>query len=79
MAKTGYTIPEGLQTPFTDIDDDYVTAAYTIGIVSGVGNDMFNPDSAITRQEAAVMLNNLAYMEGVANSHVREDKYADGE
>ena len=25
MAKTGYTIPEGIQTPFTDIDDDYVT------------------------------------------------------
>ena len=79
MAKTGYTIPEGLQTPFTDIDDDYVTAAYTIGIVSGVGNDMFNPDSAITRQEAAVMLNNLAYMAGVDNSNVREDKYADEE
>ena len=79
MAKTGYTIPEGLQTPFTDIDDDYVTAAYTLGIVSGVGNDMFNPDSAITRQEAAVMLNNLAYMAGVDNSNVREDKFADEE
>lgn len=79
MAKTGYTIPEGIQTPFTDIDDDYVTAAYTLGIVSGVGNDKFNPDSAITRQEAAVMLNNLAYMAGVDNSNIKEDKFADEE
>ncbi len=79
MAKTGYTIPDYLQTPFTDIDDDYVTAAYSLDIVSGVGNDMFNPDSDITRQEAAVMLNNLAYMAGVDNSNVRENKFADDE
>lgn len=79
MAKTGYAIPEDLQTPFTDIDDDYVTAAYSLDIVSGVGNDKFNPDSDITRQEAAVMLNNLAYMAGVDNSNTREDKFADDE
>lgn len=35
MAKTGYIIPEGLQTPFTDVDDDYVTAAYTLNIAAG--------------------------------------------
>ena len=79
MAKTGYTIPDYLQTPFTDIDDDYVTAAYSLDIVSGVGNDMFNPDSDITRQEAAVMLNNLAYMAGADNSNVKENKFADDE
>lgn len=79
MAKTGYTIPEDLQTPFTDIDDDYVTAAYSLEIVSGVGDDKFNPHSPITRQEAAVMLDNLAYMAGVDNSKSKEDKYADEE
>lgn len=79
MAKTGYAIPEGLQTPFTDIDDDYVTAAYSLEIVSGVGYDKFNPNSAITRQEAAVMLDNLAYVAGVDNSKSKEDKYADEE
>ena len=79
MAKTGYTIPKYLQSPFTDVYEDYVTAAHILGIVSGVGNNKFNPDSAITRQEAAVMLNNLAYMSGVDNSKVKEDKFADEE
>lgn len=47
-------------SPFTDIDDSSVTWAYELNIVSGVGNDRFNPNGLITRQEAAKMLTNLA-------------------
>lgn len=77
MAKTGYTIQPDLQSPFTDIDDDYITTAYMLDIVSGVGNDKFAPNNNITRQEAAVMLNNLAGAAGVDNSKVNTEKFVD--
>lgn len=77
MAKTGYTIPQGLQTPFTDVDDDYITVACMLGIVSGVGENKFAPDNNITRQEAAVMLNNLAEVSGVDNSKTKTGKFTD--
>ncbi|GEM_PF-1926311 len=77
MTKTGYALQSGLQTPFTDVDDDYVTTAYMLNIVSGVGDNKFNPDSNITRQEAAVMLNNLAGVSGIDNSKVKTEKFVD--
>ena len=77
IKKTGYTMQEYLQTPFTDIDDDYVTTAYMLEIVSGKGNEKFDPDSAITRQEAAVMLNNLAEVSGVDNNKTNTEKFVD--
>lgn len=36
----------------------YLAAAKTLGISQGVGNDKFEPDKAITRQEMAVLLYN---------------------
>jgi len=41
---------------YTDCDDVTVKQASALGIVSGVGNNKFNPDGKITRQEAARML-----------------------
>ncbi|MFI3230695.1 MAG: WG repeat-containing protein [bacterium] len=60
FAKTGDTIKANIQTPFTDVDDPYVTTAYNLGIISGHGNGLFTPNDLITRQESAVMVNNLA-------------------
>jgi hypothetical protein len=54
------SIDESVSSPFSDIDDTYVTNAYNLKIVSGTGNGKFSPNNNITRQEAAVMLNNLA-------------------
>lgn len=51
---------ENPKTPFKDVDNVNVSRAYMLGIVSGTGNGNFSPDSFITRQEAAVMLCNLA-------------------
>lgn len=47
-------------SPFNDVDNVNVSRAYMLGIVSGTGNGNFSPNSFITRQEAAVMLCNLA-------------------
>jgi hypothetical protein len=41
---------------FTDTNNPDVITAYALGIVSGVGDNKFNPDGKITRQEAARML-----------------------
>lgn len=45
-------------TPFTDCDDPSLAAAYVTGIVNGVGNNRFEPERLITREEAARMLAN---------------------
>lgn len=47
------------ETPFSDMDDVYVSTAYSLGIISGMGNRIFAPDQEITREQMAVMLHNL--------------------
>ena len=78
MAKTGHELDGALTSPFDDVSDEYVTAAYELGIVRGTGQNKFSPDSFITRQEAAVMLNNLA---GILNikGNGRTEKFIDEE
>ncbi len=41
---------------FNDTENKDIEAAYTLGIVNGVGNGMFSPNGDITREQAAVML-----------------------
>ncbi|MDO5388668.1 MAG: S-layer homology domain-containing protein, partial [Clostridia bacterium] len=77
VTKTGNEINMSVETPFTDIDDVYITTAYNLKIVSGVGNDKFAPNNYITRQEAAVMLNNLAYVLNIDNSTPQAEKFVD--
>ena len=45
---------------FTDTNDVNVQKAAHIGVVSGVGNNMFNPNGQLTREQAAVMLSRTA-------------------
>lgn len=77
VAKTGNEIDMSVKTPFTDVDDTYITTAYNLKIVSGVGNNKFAPDNYITRQEAAVMLNNLAKVLNIDNSIPQSEKFVD--
>lgn len=51
---------ENPKSPFNDVDNINVSRAYMLGIVKGTGNGKFSPNNHITRQEAAVMLCNLA-------------------
>lgn len=44
------------ENPFTDTDDPDVLRAYGLGVVSGVGEGRFAPDSTLTREQATVML-----------------------
>jgi len=45
---------------FVDCEDVDIQKAAYAGIVSGVGNNRFDPDSLLTREQAAVILANLA-------------------
>jgi len=45
---------------FEDTDDENVEKAAYIGLVIGIGNNLFAPDENFTRQEAATLLTRLA-------------------
>lgn len=45
--------------PFTDTTSEAVLKASSLGIVSGVGGGKFAPNNLITREQIAVMFNNL--------------------
>lgn len=77
VAKTGNEMDMSAKTPFTDADDAYITTAYNLKIVSGVGSNKFAQDNNITRQEAAVMLNNLATVLNIDNSNPQSEKFVD--
>ena len=49
---------------FDDTTDINVEKAAAIGVVEGVGNNKFNPDAALTREQAAVMLSRLVSLTG---------------
>ena len=55
---TGRTITG--RVTFTDTDDVNVQKMAYLGVVRGVGNNRFNPDGLITREESAAMLVRLA-------------------
>ena len=46
--------------PFIDTTDIDIISAYGLGIIDGKSNDIFDPDGAILRQEAATMLTRAA-------------------
>ena len=62
----GHYVHDDEITPFTDVDDINITRAYELGVVAGKGNNEFKPDDLITRQEAAVMLDNFAKVMGIS-------------
>ena len=55
-----------LPSPFRDINNQYVTKAFHLGIVSGNGSELFNPEQSLQRQDMAVMLNNVLRVAKVA-------------
>lgn len=61
---------------FEDTDDGMVLAVNALGIVSGKGDGIFDPDGLISRQEAAVMLTNAAKLVGLKASGPAQ-KFAD--
>ncbi len=64
------------ESKFTDTDSKYVALAYDLGIVKGRSDTTFAPNEEITRQEAAVMLTNLASLMDL-KLNVNTAKYID--
>lgn len=58
---------------FNDSDDSYVLKAKNHGIVGGYGNGLYGPDDYITRQDLAVLFNNVLNMSRV--SYVQPTSY----
>lgn len=52
---TDHTVDSSIN-PFTDTEEQFILIANAANIVGGRGNGLFDPNGAITRQEAAVML-----------------------
>lgn len=48
------------ENKFSDISSNEVDIAVRLGIIKGRGNNIFDPYSSITREEAAIMLSRLA-------------------
>jgi hypothetical protein len=70
-ATDGIDVTQAQAANFKDVSSSewsyaYINWAYQEGIVSGVGDFLFNPDSSITREQMAVMLCNYAVYQGFA-------------
>ena len=62
----GVAVKPPESNPFTDTTDISVLKAYSLGIVRGQGNGIFNPDGLLTREQAATMLTR-AYTKSTGN------------
>lgn len=62
---------------FSDCDDQYVSTVASLGIISGRGNDIFDPDGSITREEAAVILSNMMDVCGIPDLNIVNERFKD--
>lgn len=62
---SGKAVFASSKKPFRDCDDPSVVAAYELGLVSGRGKGIFDPDASIQRQDLCVMLYNVLEAAGV--------------
>jgi uncharacterized protein YkwD len=82
---TGQTYNELLQSEgyseigFTDTSDVDVELAAGLGIVNGIGNNQFNPNGGIRRQEAAAMLYRVGEYLEISRSETEEQGFTDEE
>ncbi|MBR5614502.1 MAG: S-layer homology domain-containing protein [Clostridia bacterium] len=66
----GLGLPQKSNTIFKDVTTsdwfyDYVGTVYSYGIIKGISENEFNPNGAITREEAAVMVTRAAKLCGI--------------
>lgn len=61
-----------IKSPFADTYYQYVDYIYKLGIVNGVGSDMFDPLGNITREQAATMLKRTAEIFGKTDISVSD-------
>ena len=76
----GYEADPDVESAFIDVDDDFwgkaaINYCAQNGIISGYDDGTFQPNKAITRQEAAAILNNA--FELAEKTGISSDKFAD--
>ncbi len=64
---------------FHDTHDSYILSANALGIVNGKGNNEFDPEGFITRQEAATMLYRTAKVMGVSEPNSEKLEFTDSD
>jgi len=62
---------------FTDTKDNYILAAYALGITNGTGNNKFTPDGQFTREQAATMIRNTCKTIGVDVDNAKDQGFVD--
>jgi len=55
----GFSEIDSGNSPFGDVNDPYITAAYDFGIISGKSENTFAPNDYASREESAVMMSRL--------------------
>lgn len=58
-ALTGKDIDSPNNSPFIDTDNPFIIKAYTLEIIKGVNDGIFDPKGYITREQLAAMINRL--------------------
>ncbi len=71
------TIIDNYQGIFTDVNEDdwyagVVETGYILGYINGVGNGRFAPNDVITRQDMAVIINNVLKLEDVEDIELND-------
>jgi hypothetical protein len=77
--RSGYTMPDELDNPFTDTDDPDVLKAYVAGLTNGTSDTTFSPDQTLTRQELATLLSRVLGKMGVTAEKADMSAYTDWE
>lgn len=58
-AMSGKKLSEPDHEPFSDTEDKEIGKAYLLGMINGMGNGEFSPDSQLTREQAVTILARL--------------------
>lgn len=72
--KLYHKTSHGNKNHFSDTKNPYVNMAYDLGLMKGMGNNKFNPQSGVTRQEYAVVLNKLKTLEQKAEIKIKDQQ-----
>ncbi len=64
---------------FDDSDNRYVLLAARMGIIKGVGNNLFDPISQITREQAATMLQRTYWLYSTGQNQMRQVIFDDSD
>ena len=75
----GIASVEFLDVRVTDWFYPYVATAYKLGFIKGMGDGRFGAGEAITRQDMAVMVYNVARANGALGAPVRQTEFADAD